>query len=161
MSASHGHDDLLTPTVGSESARTSLREGERPWRLGSQGYVAFFGGPVGAAVIAYINAGRLRMDGRSKTLIALAGAVGMVAVVGLVLAVGETSSGLTVGTRALGLLAWGPMYLLQRTPDRVHHFYSGPSQEDDYDSLLGPGAAVALLFGLTQAFVVAAIANSS
>lgn len=159
MPAGRGQDELLRRSIGSESARAPLPAGERPWRLSSQGYVAFFGGPLGAAVIAYLNAGRLRMDSRSKLLIVLAGVVGMAILIGLVIAVGDRS-GPTVIARVLGLLAWAPMYFLQRTPDRVHSFYSGRSHEEDYDSLVGPGVAVAVLFGVSQAFALAALVES-
>jgi hypothetical protein len=49
------------------------------------------------------------------------------------------------------------MYVLQRTADRVYHFYS-PKQEDElYESLAGPGFAAAAVGFLVQAAVVASI----
>jgi len=43
-------DDLLTPTLTGQ--REPQREGGLPWRLGSQVYVAFFGGVLAVTAIA-------------------------------------------------------------------------------------------------------------
>ena len=57
-------DELFAPTL-SQTARTELPPGEKPWRLNSQFYVAFFGGPLAAGTIGYLNGKRLGVPGRS------------------------------------------------------------------------------------------------
>ncbi|MEV7012383.1 hypothetical protein [Streptosporangium sp. NPDC051022] len=49
----------------------------RPWRLQSQGYVAFFGGCVAVTTIALINAARLGMPVKGRVLIACTGLAGL------------------------------------------------------------------------------------
>lgn len=149
-------DELLQPSVG-EDARVAPLEGSRPWRLSSQGYVAFFGGPLGAAIVAGINSSRLRIEPLRIASMALIGVIGLAAVVGFAVIVGQDTSAVRIGARALGLLFWAPMYLIQRTPDRVYHFYSGRDEEQDYDSLLVPGLIVAFPLALIQGVLIATV----
>jgi hypothetical protein len=50
--------DLFSPSL-TRSVRRDLPAGSRPWRLASQFYVAFFGGPLAAGAIGLLNGKRL------------------------------------------------------------------------------------------------------
>ena len=63
-------DALLRPTLADASA--SGNPGP-PYRVSSQGYVAFFGGVLAVTIVALINARRLRMSVRGRRLL-MAGA---------------------------------------------------------------------------------------
>ncbi len=152
--------DLLTPSLGGH-APTGARGGPRPWRLGSQVYVAFFGGVIAVTAIAFLNALRLNADRRRKIAILAAGAAGLGACIAFAALYGdEDGSGLRLGTRALSLVAFGGMYLAQRSPDRVYHYYTGNvSDDDDYESLWVPGLVAALPGAVILALVVAGAAG--
>jgi hypothetical protein len=65
-------DELLRPTIGAGVDLTV-----RPWRLKSQLYVAFFGGPIACTVIAFLNARRLGVDAAERRTILVAGAIAL------------------------------------------------------------------------------------
>jgi hypothetical protein len=138
-------DDLLQPTLADHERRPAVK----PWRLGSQVYVAFFGGPLAVGVIAAYNSITLGLP-RSARLaiagIALAAEAAFAAVVLLT----ETDSTRLFSIVA-GLAAYGGVYLIQRSPDRVYHFHS--ADEEPYDSLFGAG-----LFAVIVARIVEGIA---
>lgn len=130
--AGQSDDDLLRPTLAQHAP--PIAGGRRPWRLGSQVYVAFFGGPVAVTAIALLNARRLRLDRRASGLIAVCGVAGLVGTVVLALAVDDLPS---AGRRVVALVAWGGMYLVQRTADRSFAFHA--HDDEDYASLWLPG----------------------
>lgn len=66
-------DDLLRPTIGA----TPPGAREKPWRVQSQLWVAFFGGILPVTAIALVNAHRLGMDSRKRWLMAAAGLVAL------------------------------------------------------------------------------------
>jgi len=146
-------DDLFTPALQERRFEVPA-EGERPWRLGSQLYVAFFGGPLAAGAIAWMNADKLDVKWRDRRLIVAAAVAGLVAVVVAAFFV-DGSSPLRLAVRIAGVVAWGPMYLAQRSADRVYAMYA---PDDAYDSMWGPGLACTLGFGLLTALVVELIA---
>jgi hypothetical protein len=136
-----GTSELLTPTLQSHRPRSP--DAKRPWRLGSQLYVAFLGGVPGVTIIALINATRLRAPARVLAMIAGAGVLGMAAVVAfLAIFFGEGGaddgpSGLQIGVQVISVLAWGLMFLAQRQWERIYQVYS--SGAEPHASLLVPG----------------------
>ena len=67
-------DDLLQPTVTTNPPASR----QKPWRIGSQVWIAFFGGILPVTVIAILNAQRLGIDKRKRWLMAAAGFVALV-----------------------------------------------------------------------------------
>lgn len=149
-------DELLRPTV---SAEPSVRGGRRPWRLGSQFYVAFFGGAAGAAIIAVLNAARLGLPSAQRWAIAGLGLAGLLASAIVISAIGLGDDGdnstVRIAGRVVGVVAWGGMYLIQRSADRIHDYRS--PQDDPYDSMWVPGVLAAVAGGLVQLAIAGAV----
>ena len=104
-------DDLLKPTLQGSRARPA---GARaPWRLGSIVYVAFFGGALAAAAISVLNARRLGQPSSAQAAIGAIGLAGFAAV--LVVASLVDADSVRIAIRAVGLVAYGGMFLLQRS----------------------------------------------
>jgi hypothetical protein len=130
---------LLEPTLQDHVART---EGDaKPWRVGSQIYVAILGGPIAVTAIALLNARRLRMPGRSIALIA---AIGLVATAVAVAIVAVLSEEARILGQVAGAVAAGGFYLLMRSFDRAYFAFAREDEEDAYESLWGPGIAAVL-----------------
>jgi hypothetical protein len=151
------HDDLLSPSL-TGSKRRQLPAGERPWRLGSQFYVAFFGGPLAAGAIGYVNAKRLGLPGPRLTAIAAIGVACFIGAVtaAVVLADAEAGQRPRFMLAVAGAVAYVGARQLQRDAD---HLY-GLNRDDEqaYDSLWGPGLGAIFLFGIFSLVVVAAVA---
>ena len=148
-------DDLLSPSLeGRRAVRPA--KGSRPWRLGSQFYVAFFGGALAATVIAWLNSGRLGLEAQRRRLIPLVGLAAVVAeVVALALLVGDPSSReIRFSGRVAGVAAYGALYWLQRPVDRLYHATTEGDDDDIYDSLWVPGLIATFVLGTVQALVV-------
>lgn len=143
-------DELLRPTLADRSA--PVAGAGRPWRLGSQVYVAFFGGVVAVAAVAGVNARRLGMDRTALAVIAGLGLAGLTGTVVLTMAVDDLPA---YGRRAVALAAWGGMWLLQRSRDRNFAYHA--RDEEPYASLWLPGLAAVVVGGLLQGLVVYAI----
>jgi len=149
-------DDLFQPTLQDHPsiARDSLA---RPWRLGSQLWVAFFGGPLAIAGIAYLNARRLGVPRRRANVILAAGAgasIVYLAALGVwivpALASGVDSGERTLlrySGRAFALLLYVVLRLLQRQADALYRFHRDGNEDEIYESLWGPGALACLLGG--------------
>lgn len=156
--------DLLSPSLQEHVPRA--RDAAKPWRLGSQVYVAFFGGVLAATLIAVLNARRLRMPRRETLKILAAAALGLVGLEVLAYVVGsadETGQGVRVAMRVLALAAWGLMYLVQRPYDRVYSAFSREDEDEEYSSLIIPGLLAAIVLGLVEIglfFVIASGASA-
>jgi hypothetical protein len=152
-------EDLLTPTLQGHLPRVGLR----PWRLGSQVYVAFFGGVLGVTPIAFLNAGMLQAPARVRAGIVAIGVAGFAAVVAaaaFLLDGDSVPDGARTALTLVGVLAWGGMFLLQRPYDRIYATFSREQHEDDkYESLFGPGLVAVIAGFLTQGAIVAAVAG--
>ena len=147
--------DLLTPTLGAHEPRDWSTQ--LPWRLGSQVFVAFFGGPLAVKIIAVLNGMRLRMPRRQLVTMVPIGVAGTIAGV---LAAGLIDAGAAprLLVQVAGVITYGPLHLLQRSPDRVHSTFSPHADpEDDYGSLWGPGIAAVLAGWVVQGALVAAV----
>jgi len=144
-------DELLRPSVTEDRpAGTAAR---RPWRLGSQIYVAFFGGAAGAAAIGVLNARALGLSSARQWAIAGLGLAGLAASVLVVALIGADQDGdgsLPPSTvaRVVAIVAWGGMYLLQRTADRVYSYHA--REDDPYASLWGAGIAAVIVGAIIQ-----------
>jgi hypothetical protein len=151
------HGDLLTPTLGEHRPRDWTSR--LPWQLVSQVYVAFLGGPLAVTIIAALNAQRLRLRGARIALMVAIGAAGTVAGV---LAAARLDSDVAprLVAQLAGVLTLGPLYLLQRSADRVHSTFSpNTDPDDDYASLWGPGLAAIAAGWLVQAPLIAWMAS--
>lgn len=152
-------DELLQPTLRGRAARDP--DAARPWRLGSIVYVAFFGGALAAAAISLVNARRLGLPARAQGMIGalgVAGFAGALVAAALVGGGSDANSGVRIAARVVALVAYGGMFLLMRSADRVHHYHQG---EDDtaYDSLWGPGLAAVFTLGIVESVAVYAAAG--
>ena len=151
-------DPLRSPTLQGHGRQ--LASGERPWRIESQFWVAFFGGPLAASAIAFLNCRRLGVAERSRRWVVAVAVAGLGAAVlfavGLVAA--DVGSGARLGNQAAGVLAYLPLLRLQKPADRVYRFYSEKSDEEAYSSLWGPGLAAVFALGLPVTLVLAGIA---
>jgi hypothetical protein len=154
-------EDLFTPTLQEHVPRQE-RTAWQPWRLGSQVYVAFFGGVLAVTAIAFINAGLLRAPGRVRAGVLACGAAGLAVVVlaaSLLLSGDDVPDGARTALTLVGVAAWGGMYLLQRPWDRVYSSFAREEDEDElYESLLGPGLVAVIAGFFVQAAIVAAVA---
>jgi hypothetical protein len=151
--------DLLTPTLQEYVPRRD--EAWRPWRLGSQVYVAFFGGPIAVTAIAFLNARFLRAPAGVRAGILACGAAGLAVVVlvaSLLLSGDEAPDGARTALTLVGVAAWGGMFLLQRPWDRVYGAFAKEKDEDErYESLLGPGLVAVLVGLLAQTAIVTSV----
>lgn len=149
-------DDLYAPTLGRVEP---LEEGERPWRLNSQLWVGFFGGALAVTAIALLNGRRLGLE-RGR-LGAIAG-IGLAALVGglVVSAAFNLSGGLfRIDSRATGVVAYLGQSALQRVGNRHYQVYRARNDED-YDSLWGPGLAAVFGLGLLQVGLTALVVHA-
>ena len=143
--------ELLQPVFVGERRRT----GYKPWRLQSQIYVGFFGGALGVGAIAYANATMLGMSVRARAAI-VAIALAVQALMLAFVAVNGSGS-IRIVHSAAGLLAYGGVFLIQRSADRVYHFHT--KDPEPYESLLGPGIMAWLLGSIVDGVLAKAVAG--
>jgi ABC-type Fe3+-siderophore transport system permease subunit len=140
-------DELLRPTMADARPQAT----RPPYRVSSQGYVAFFGGVLAVTIVALINARRLRMSSRSQLLMAGAGALAVAGeVVAATLITGDQTPRLIRTLAALA--AFGVFYWLQRSPERVYEYHA--KAEEPYESLVPLGIAVCLVPGIPELAVL-------
>jgi hypothetical protein len=137
-------DDLLQPTLAGHERRPVL---DKPWRLSSQVYVAFFGGALAVGAIGFLNATRLDMPIRARAAIVAMALVAEAVLCAIVVAT-DTDQVRLVSIVA-GLVAFGGAYLLQRSPDRVYHFHA--DADEPYESLFAPGLVACIVARLVEA----------
>ena len=149
-------DDLLAPSL-TQSERHHPPAGERPWRLGSQFYVAFFGGPLAAGAIGYLNGRRLGLPGARLGAILAIGVAGFLAALAVAVVFVDTEAGR--GPRLMiavaGVAAFLGVRALQKDADR--RYSVSLEDEQAYDSLWAPGLAAVLLFGISSVVVLASV----
>ncbi|MBB4678864.1 hypothetical protein [Crossiella cryophila] len=145
-------DDLLRPTI-----RTSAGT-QRPWRVASQAYVAFFGGVLAVTLIGYLNSRRLGVPARDRRWLLVIGGAALAAelVLASVLADLITSSPLRIVIRVVALLAYFAMARLQHTPERVFQLRGG-----EHAKLWGPGLAAVFGCGIPELVLVAIVVVAS
>ena len=151
--------DLFSPSL-KQSARRDLPEGSRPWRLRSQFYVAFLGGPLALGAIGFLNGGRLGLSRERRWAIAgiaIAAFVAVVALAAVVLAAGtNVNRGPRLMLTVAGVVSFLAAHELQKDADRLYGL--NRDEEQTYDSLWGPGIGAVLLAGISSLAVVAAVA---
>ena len=144
-------EDLFAPSITGDGAG---EDAQPPWRVESQGYLAFLGGALAVGTIAYINCARLGIGSRRPWIVAIV-------VLALVIeAVFVSVSGWDSGwlpLRIVAMSAYGGMYLIQRNADRRFHYYGS----GEYSSLVGPGFVVGILGLGTELLLLAAISGGS
>jgi hypothetical protein len=161
-------DDLFQPSLQDHPGVQPIPR-ERPWRLGSQLWVAFFGGPLAIAIIAYLNARRLGVArARERAILALGLGVSLAYAVALVfwitpaLAAAEPGSGertlLRYSSRAVALVLYLGLRLLQRQADALYRFHRDAPESEIYAPLWVPGF-LAGLFSLGAILALARIAG--
>ena len=143
-------DDLFSPSLSQTAAR-ELPAGARPWRLGSQFYVAFFGGPLAIAAIGFLNAARLGLPSSRRWQIAAAGAAAFAGAAAAVLLLdSDVTPRLTVAVA--GVACYLVVRRLQQDADRLYGL--GRDEELAYDSLVGPGLLAVVVAGLATVAVL-------
>ena len=149
-------DDLFTPTL-TQSERRLLPAGKRPWRLSSQFYVAFFGGPLAAGMIGYLNGKRLGLPRARLVAILAVGAVGFLAALSaaIVLVNAEAGRGPRLMIAVAGVAAFLAARELQKDADQLYGMNRG--EEQAYDSLWAPGLGVLFVFGFFSNAVIAGV----
>jgi hypothetical protein len=152
--AGFGGDELLTPSL--QHLPGGLAAARRPWRVGSQFWVAFFGGPLAVGAIAWLNAGRLGLPASRRRAVLAVSSLAFVALLGGLgwsLAALEQEAGrrllLRRAVQASGVLVYLALAWLQRTADRRHQAFGG-----EYASLWVPGL-LAVLGGAAMQFAAA------
>jgi hypothetical protein len=149
-------EDLFAPSLQEEGRVEPLAAGERPWQLSSQFYVAFFGGALAVTAIAWLNAKRLRATEETQRWILILGALGVVAsvVVSYLLYGNNFGSATRIGYRVVAVLLAGAFYKLLQAADRVYSFRSPAPEDEQYDSMWGPGLLATFVGGAVQLGVV-------
>ncbi|MBE1487091.1 hypothetical protein [Plantactinospora soyae] len=136
-------DELFRPTIQERPT-----PGKPPWRPESILYPAFFGGPLAAATLGVLNGQRLGLSGRHLLTIGAAGLVGF----GARLAISGATDGNSVVRLAgtvTGVLVWLVVLSFQRAPFRAYSYSGGEPA-----SLVGPGLAAAIGFGVLEAVLI-------
>jgi hypothetical protein len=158
VDARPAEEDLLAPSLQAEEPVRALVPGERPWRIGSQVYVGFFGGALAVAAIAFANARRLRAARRTERGIVVIGVVGVAVSIVAGYIANEASDGNgtahRLASRIVGVVVAGVLYKLLKPADRIYSFRSPAEADDDYDSLWGPGIVAVLAGGIVQEVLV-------
>jgi hypothetical protein len=145
-------EELLAPSLGTHRPRA--RDAARPWRLGSQVYVAFFGGPLAATAIAFANAVRLQVPLSKRMAILGIGLVAFGAVLAVAFGLSDASrQGLRVALNLVAVGGWGVMYLIQRPYERIFMAFGG----EEHQSLVVPGLLAVVVCGVLQTAAVAAV----
>jgi hypothetical protein len=136
-------DELFRPTIREQQA-----PGKPPWRPESILYPAVFGGPLAGAALGILNGRRLALSGRPLLAIGAAGLAGF----GARLAVGAAADGnfpVRLAGLLTGALVWLVLLSFQRAPFRAYTYRGGEPA-----SLVGPGFAAAIGFGVLEAVLI-------
>lgn len=150
----------LDETLFTPSLATARAPANRPWRLQSQMWVAFFGGALALAAIAYMNARLLRVDNRTLRRLALVSVGGVIASLVVTVGVGlfaSPDSDLLRNARWLNrgvaLLLFVVLRRIQAPADRAYQmFYDG-----EYSSLWRMGLLAVFGLGTLQSLLSAAL----
>ncbi|WP_433381756.1 hypothetical protein ACQPZX_17665 [Actinoplanes sp. CA-142083] len=136
-------DELFSPTI-----REREPSAKPPWRPDSIFYPAFFGGPLAAATLGFLNARRLALPRATLLAIVAAGVLGFGARLALSAAIDGSSALRLLGSVA-GVLVALVVATLERRPFRAYVFRGGEPA-----SLVGPGFLAAIGWGLLEAILI-------
>jgi len=158
--AGTGLEELLTPSIGERRAFS----GPSPWRVHSQLWVAFFGGVLAVTAIAWVNAGRLRMEPRRRRWIPVIALAALAVILGFWLRRPPTGAtffwwmagarDIRLYSRIVAVVAYLLYARLQRRDDRAFGFFN-PAP---YASLWKAGLAATVVLGFVEPFIPAGIA---
>lgn len=156
MRPNQPEETLFAPTVADTQRPGAM---QRPWRLDSQFWVAFFGGPIAGGAIAYLNARRLGIRDRRLGVIVVAALAGLGAACAIAygFAAADLGAGARLATQMGGVLSYAPFYRLQRSADRIYTFYGDGGEEEAYDSLWGPGLVSVFVAGIPSVALVGGV----
>lgn len=149
----HSLDGLLIPSLQSEPQGDPEK---KPWRQGSQFYVAFLGGTMAYAIISYINGKRLGIRRDLLFLILLLGIIGMLGTICLGYWLGVTNllhvsdsraRILRYSNRGIAVLVYLACSQIQKSADRI---YSFRTNGNGYASLWLPGIISTVVVGGAQ-----------
>lgn len=144
-------DDLLQPSVG-QSPREPR---EKPYRVQSQFWVAFFGGILPVTAVALLNAQRLGIDKRKRWLMGAAALIALVVVFVLLMqqppftdlaGFARSSREVRLFSRITSVALFLVLAALQKPADAHYQVFSG----GDYASLWKVGIATTLILGTAQ-----------
>lgn len=145
-------DDLFTPSL---SDRAEVPPGSRPWRLGSQFYVAFFGGPLAAAAIGVVNGRRLGIDLGRLVAIATAGLGALCLAVAVAASLDSEDASPRWILVPAGVATYFVARQLQKAAD--DRYRRGRPDDQVYGSLWGPGLAAVFVCGIVSIAVVGSV----
>ena len=144
-------EELFAPSL--ETHRPRAQDAARPWPLGSQVYVAFFGGPLAVPAIAFANAVRLQVPVGKRIAILGIGLVAFAAALAIAFGFSDASrQSLRFALNLVAVGGWGVMYLVQRPYERIFVAYGGK-----HESLVRPGLLAVVVSGVLQTAVVIAV----
>jgi hypothetical protein len=146
-------DDLLQPTL---AGREEAQHETPPFRLSSQVYVAFFGGALAVGAIGAFNAALLQMPRRQIAAIA---AIALALEAALIVAFGlaDLENQARIASSVAGLIAFGGIFLIQRSADRVYHFHT--RADEPYQSLFVPGLIAVIAARIVEAALISLLAG--
>ena len=147
-------DDLYSPTLTDVHRRRA--DLPQPWRLGSQLYVAFLGGPLAAATVGYLNGKRLGLPRERLLAIAALGVLGLLLVVVAIAVTGADNRARFI-SNVSGVLTFLGARQLQGDADRVYRAQAADENEA-FASLWGPGLLIVLASSLVTAAIVIPVA---
>jgi hypothetical protein len=156
----NGAPDLFEPSLQDDSLRQHYPD--PPWRLDSQFYVAFFGGVLAEAVIAYLNGKRLLLDASQQRKIVYISALAMAATLAsaALLNILDVPDDLKPGeigfrlvNRGIAVIAFLFLRKIQNSAFRVYVTHG----DQEFASLWIPGLLAVFGVGLIQGLLVSAV----
>jgi hypothetical protein len=142
-------DDLLQPSLAGREEPAADRA--RPWRLTSQVYPAFLGGPLAVGGIAVLNSAWLRLPVPTRFAIGALALVAEAALAAVVYAA-DLGGSARLASAFAGLVVYGGAYLLQRSADRVYHYHA--RDDEPYASLFWPGLGAIVAARIIETLVL-------
>lgn len=153
------HDDLFMPSL-QQYEKLSLHYLKKPWLVQPQIWIGFFGGPLAAATIAFLNGRRLHLKRNQLVLIGLVGLAGflLTLITAVLLNDIEFSSELLQSEsrriryigRVYGIIAFLVLKQIQKSGFRVYQFHN----DGIYGNLFNTGLAIVLFVGTIQNFLI-------
>lgn len=152
-------DELLRPTVTAEASAPR----EKPWRVQSQFWVAFFGGALALSVIAVINARRLGVPPRKRAWMIVLSLLALAVIFGFWLNQPEAAKfgallregrELRLVGRVTAVLLFLALAAFQRPADAHFRVFT----DAEYASLWSAGIASTLILGSLQTLLLAGAA---
>lgn len=142
MERTRDDDDLFAPSLEGVRRPAADAGAALPWRLGSLFYVAFFGGPLAAAIAGWLNGRRLGLTRDRLAAVAGLGVAAWAASLAITVAAAESDRPLRFITVAAGVLVYLAVRELEKDADRRQAAAYGGDDDAAYASLWKPGLAI-------------------